>query len=247
MNCGNCQELLSEFIDGELDKKVSADVETHLLMCSDCAGIYEDFAGIIGFCDETLEEALPPNPQALWCRINNVIEGEIRRELSEDAKIKAVENAGKNANRRRWSLSFPQVVTAVLAIAVISSLLTFVGVKNLTSDSGESVVKSEMMPSFFDSALSKIGLVKTPQERRDENIRKQLETIDYWNKRVAARKTQWNKNLRDAFDRNLYEIDQVVFEYNKNLQENPQDEVSGEMLDTALDEKVQLLREFSEL
>ena len=52
---------------------------------------------------------------------------------------------------------------------------------------------------------------------------------------------------REAFDRNLDEINQVVFEYDKILQENPQDELTGEMLDSALNEKVELLREFSEL
>jgi hypothetical protein len=31
------------------------------------------------------------------------------------------------------------------------------------------------------------------------------------------------------------------------LQENPDDEISGEMLDSAMNEKVELLREFSEL
>jgi ADP-dependent phosphofructokinase/glucokinase len=71
--------------------------------------------------------------------------------------------------------------------------------------------------------------------------------IDYWNKRVQARRLQWDKHLREAFDRNLQEIDQVVFEYTQILEENPQDEVSSEMLDSALNEKVDLLREFSEL
>ena len=53
--------------------------------------------------------------------------------------------------------------------------------------------------------------------------------------------------MREAFDRNLNEINQVVLEYDKILQENPQDNISGEMLDSALNDQMALLREFSEL
>lgn len=71
--------------------------------------------------------------------------------------------------------------------------------------------------------------------------------IDYWNKRVEARRAQWNTNLRDAFDRNLNEINQAVNEYTQILQENPQDELSNEMLDSALNEKWNFTRIFRTL
>ena len=89
--------------------------------------------------------------------------------------------------------------------------------------------------------------METPQAKRIRVIKERETAIDYWNKRVEARRTQWNTNLRDAFDRNLNEINQAVSEYTLILQENPQDELSGEMLDTALNDKMELLREFSEL
>ena len=55
------------------------------------------------------------------------------------------------------------------------------------------------------------------------------------------------KYLRRGFDRNLQAIDQAVYEYTNTLEQNPEDELSGEMLDSVLNEKVNLLREFSEL
>jgi hypothetical protein len=92
-----------------------------------------------------------------------------------------------------------------------------------------------------------MGLVETPQQKRENRIKEQQAAIEYWNKRVEAKRIKWEANLREAFDRNLKEIDQTVSEYDKILQENPQDELSGEMLDSALNEKMALLREFSEL
>ena len=64
---------------------------------------------------------------------------------------------------------------------------------------------------------------------------------------LKRRRVNWDAHLREAFDRNLNEINQVVVEYDKILKENPQDDLSGEMLDSAMTEKVELLREFSEL
>jgi hypothetical protein len=95
--------------------------------------------------------------------------------------------------------------------------------------------------------LSKVGLADTPQQARERRYKEQQAAIDYWNKRVQARKSQWDNKIRDAFDRNLNEIDQTVSEYNQILQVDPQDDLSGEMLDSALNDKMNLLRQFAEL
>jgi hypothetical protein len=249
MNCENCQELLSEFIDNQLDEKKTARVKAHLTLCLVCSEVYEDFSNILGFCDlEIAEEIPPPNEQALWCRINNIIENEIKPEITEELKQKeAKQNWVGRMRQRSWSLSFTQLASAVLGIALISSLLTVVGIGNAARSTNLSAADVSTQTTLFERALSKIGLAENPQAVRERRLREQHSTIDYWNKRVAARRAQWDKNLREAFDRNLNEIDQVVFEYTRTLEENPHDELSGEMLDSALSEKMALLREFSEL
>lgn len=250
MNCENCQELLSEFIDRQLDEKRTARVKAHLTLCRECSEVYEDFARILGVCDlEIAEEIPPPNEQALWCRINNIIESEIKPEILQERKQEEVKRSWfSRIWRRNWSLSFTQLASAVLGIALISSLLTVVGLQNAAvSQNNLSTASLSTQPTLFEKVLSKIGLAETPQQARERRLREQQATIDYWNKRVASRRTQWDKNLREAFDRNLNEIDQAVAEYTRTLEENPQDELSGEMLDSALEEKMALLREFSEL
>lgn len=245
MNCENCQNFLSEFLDGELDKTISAGIRAHLAMCADCAGIYEDFASIIGYCgEEQIKEIPPPNSQAMWCRISNIIETEIKPELEKQLAPKP--SRLSRLWNHTWSLSLTQAVSAVLSVAVISSLLTVVGIKNFVLNNDQNA-QATVAPSLFDRMLSRAGLVETPQQQREKRIREHQAAIEYWNKRVSTRRQQWNKNIREAFDRNLTEIDQVVTEYTQILQENPQDEISGEMLDTAMNEKMELLREFSEL
>jgi hypothetical protein len=53
--------------------------------------------------------------------------------------------------------------------------------------------------------------------------------------------------MRDAFDKNLNVINESVNDYTLILQQNPEDEITGEMLDSALDEKMDMLRKFAEL
>lgn len=236
MNCEICQESISLYLDNELEMEVASNVRMHLAECAECAKVCEDFAMILDFCElDEADYSLPPNSKALWCRINNIIETEIAPE-----NPKTIE---PEKPRRSWQFSFAQVFASILGIALVSSLLTVVGIKNYSVGSPTATAA----PSIFDRALGKIGLVETPEQTRENRLREQQEAIEYWNKRVQAKRANWDNYLRDAFDRNLNEINQVVFEYDRILQENPQDDLTNEMLDSALNEKMDLLREFSEL
>jgi hypothetical protein len=246
MNCEKCQELISAFLDNELELEVSLNVQTHLTVCAECAKVCEDFSSILEFCGETpADELIPPNSQALWCRISNIIESEVQAEIKKDKAETQTEPQKKGWFGTSWQMSFSQMVAAFLGIAVISSLLTIVGIQNYSTP--DDIAANPAERSIFQKVLGKIGLVETPHEIRQRKIKERLAAIEYWNKRVEARRTQWDAQLRDAFDRNLKEIDKTVFEYNNILDKNPQDELSGEMLDSTLNEKMELLREFAEL
>lgn len=247
MTCEHCQELISAFLDKDLDETISSGVREHIAVCAPCAKVCEDFAMILDFCQlDEFEDSLPPNPKALWCRINNLIETEIKPEITE---VKVPEQAHVGWFSRLWNnswqFSVSQVAVAVLGIAVISSVLTVVGIKNYSSETAASIVPAQ--PTLVDRVLGKLGFIETPQAARERRIKEQQVAIEYWKKRVEERRAAWSAHLRDAFDRNLNEINQVVLEYDKILQENPQDDISGEMLDSALNEQMALLREFSEL
>jgi hypothetical protein len=245
MTCEQCQELISVFLDNELEEKSSSAIRAHLAVCDVCSKVCEDLAMIIDVCQlEQDAELVPPNPKALWCRINNIIESEAQAEIVKETTAPPPKSGWLPRN---WNLSLPQVASAVLGIALLSSLLTIIGIKNFSSPGEDLAVSATAQPTLFEKFLGKFGLVETPQQVRARRMKERQTAIEYWNKRVEARRLQWNAHLREAFDRNLNEIDQVVNEYTLILEENPHDELSGEMLDSALNEKMELLREFSEL
>ncbi len=251
MNCEQCQELISAFLDNDLEETMSANVQTHLSLCVQCAKVCEDFAVILDFCrEQPTAKAVQPNSQALWCRISNTIETEIKTDIETAQQIKQKqEETNKGWFPHVWKFSFSQVASSVLGIALVSSLLTVVGVKNysVTAASGDAAIETYSEPNLFERVLGKIGVIETAHDARQRRIEQQKAAIEYWNKRVETRRMQWDNHLREAFDRNLNEINQAVSEYTLILQENPQDELSGEMLDSTLNEKMELLREFSDL
>jgi hypothetical protein len=240
MTCGECQEILSRFIDGDLDEARSASVADHLALCAECTVMRDDLASILAHCRESeVGEAMPPNSAALWRRINNLIESELPAEIPVEPKRKGWFGSG---------LSFGQAAFAVVSVALISSILTIIGVRNYFAPPGDDLpATASESPSFMTRALRKVGLAETPQQARERRFRAQEAAIAYWNKRAQERRSYWDARMTAAFDRNLYEIDQAVNEYTQILQQDPDDKLSEEMLDSALTEKMNLLRQFSEL
>ena len=70
--------------------------------------------------------------------------------------------------------------------------------------------------------------------------------LRYWQQRVEARKASWNPRMRASFDRSLSVLDQTVNDSLDDLRQNPHDEVAEEMLNSALRDKIELLKEFGE-
>lgn len=240
MNCDECKSLISVFMDNELDECLASGVRFHLADCMDCAKVCEDFAAILDFCKaDTVAEAAPPNSQALWCRINNIIENEVQPPEAPVVETK---------RRWFWSASVPQLAAASLCIAVLSSVVTVFGVQRYyrSAEENGSAIDSGNQTTI-ERVLSKVGLIDTPQQAREKRIMRQMAAIEYWDQRVQARRVQWDRNMRDAFDRNLNAIDETVSEYTLILQRDPMDDLSGEMLDSALEEKMKLLRDFADL
>jgi hypothetical protein len=81
----------------------------------------------------------------------------------------------------------------------------------------------------------------------EDRYRQQQQAIAYWNDRVEMNKARWSSQMRETFDRNMSVIDAAVNDSMKQLRQNPHDEVSEEILNDALNDKVALLKEFADL
>jgi hypothetical protein len=229
MNCEKYQDLLSDFLDASLTPEDHNSVETHLSACGVCAEARSDLDAIVVFCRENrgAYEAVP-NERALWLRISNTIDSESR--VSARAGV-SPKSGGRwfRLMSRSWQLSFPQLAASVAVIVIVVVLGTVVGVRR-----------------FQGRALPETASVANGSSV-EERYRQQQQVIAYWNQRVELNKARWSAQMRETFDRNMSVIDAAVNDSMRQLTQNPHDGVSEDILNAALNDKVELLKEFADL
>lgn len=231
MNCEKYQDLLSDLVDGSLAADAQQNVEAHLSVCADCAEARDDLSAIVGFCLEQRGEYDPvPNQRALWLRISNMIE--VGQTSAMPSTIPADAGWWFRLMNQSWRLSFPQMAAATIVIMVVS-MIGLIGARSLNL-TGSGIRQAGFAPSVSSTSVT-------------DRYRQQQQVIAYWNERVELNKARWNPQMRETFDKNLSVIDAAVNESMRQLTQNPQDEVSEEILNAALNDKAELLKEFAAL
>jgi hypothetical protein len=227
MNCETCQELIQDLIDGSITQRDEFSLNTHLKECLDCDGVRQDLASIVNFCrTQRGQYEAPPNEQAMWLRIRNVIEAELP---SRSTNTEPQQSFFGRLMGRSWELSLPQLAASTAAIVLLVSLVTVVGLRRWGG--------YEVPPTTVQAEASNIN----------DRIWQRRQVIDYWNQRVELNKARWSPEMRETFERNMQVIDQAVSNSLDELKRNPHDEVSEQMLNESLNDKLSLLKEFSDL
>ena len=228
MNCETCQELIHDLIDGSISQRDEFTLNTHLKECLDCDSVRRDLASIIGFCrTQRGQYEAPPNERALWLRIRNVVEAEL--------PTKAVANPAPRRSflgrlmGHSWELSLPQLAASTVAIVLLVSLVTVVGLRR------------------WGGYPVPVPPVQAEASNINDRMWQRQQVINYWNQRIELNKARWSPEMRATFDRNMKFIDEAVSRELEELKRNPHDEISEQMLNQALNDKLTLLRDFSDL
>jgi len=231
MNCERCQELIGDLLDGTLSGADESTLKTHLHECLDCDSVRQDLSTIVSYCRAHRGEYdAPPNVNALWVRIRNSIEIGNSTGTAGTHAVPARKPLLGGLLGRSWELSLPQLAAFAGGIVLCVAVVTAVGVRRWQSapNTGER--------SGFASAVTV-----------NDRIWQRQQVINYWNQRVELNKARWSAQMRETFDRNMSVIDQAVTQSLDDLNRNPHDEVSEQMLNEALNDKLALLKEFSDL
>ncbi len=228
MNCETCQELIHDLIDGSISQRDEFTLNTHLKECLDCDSVRQDLASIVGFCrTQRGQYEAPPNEHALWLRIRNSIEADIPSRVA--ANTERPVSFFSRLMGQSWELSLPQLAASAVAIVLLVSLATVVGLRRWGGYS----------------------LPTAPPEVEASNVNdlmwRHQQAIEYWNQRIELKKTRWTPKMRESFNDTLAVIDQQVSDSLNELNRNPKDNVSQEMLNESLNRKLNFLKEFSDL
>lgn len=244
MDCQKCQDLLSDYLDASLAPQERVNISRHLNECFDCLAVCDDLKLIVSAGHEQRGEAFDvPQAHAMWLRISNVIESEQKSAASVAAarSPSAANNRWSGMFNRRWEFSLPQMVMTLAAIVIAVSLGTVVGLRVTMTKRPANIANNNVRPITNQSLTTSAN----PGDL-DGRLRPQQASMEYWNKRVEERKGRWNPQMRDAFERNMSVIDLTVNDAITGLRSNPHDDVAEEMLEAAMKDKMELLKEFSE-
>jgi len=222
MVCTECQEILSEYIDGALELGEQVNIERHLADCEPCRAMRDDLLQIVHFSHQLPLQS--PSP-ALWSRIRSDVDslhtGVWSRPQRWLARVRAL----------NFNLSIPQLAAGAAALVVVVSLSAIVSQRD-----GRSLQPAA--PSVASAANADV----TPLSSSDfQQLEKQISTLSAT---VEQKKTSWDPELRSEFERNLYYIDQSLVECRHQLKNNPADDVAQELMLNAYREKVRLLDSF---
>jgi anti-sigma-K factor RskA len=221
MVCSQCQELISDYIDGSLELGEQVQIERHLADCDSCRSVRDDLLQIVHFSHQ-LPLHSPSN--AVWARIKEDVahqRGTLFRAFPWLSWLKT----------RHFDLSLPQLAATTAAIIIaVSALALFsrhdAGARQPVDSTVQAVSGADAVP-----------LSNTDFQQIEKQISRLSETVE-------QRKVDWDPELRSAFERNLLYVDQCLAECRHQLNNNPADDVSQELMLNAYREKVRLLEGF---
>jgi len=229
MLCSDCQELLSEYIDGMLELGEQAKIEAHISHCEVCLAVRDDLLQIVHF-----SKSLPLHSPsgAVWTRI--------RAEIQAGGKKGLPAQAGRFwARMTSQGLGLRGGWAAAVSIVISISALVFVYQKASTIPTERGGSKQAQM---YSPDLQS----RTDQDAMDSNLRDMEQRINSLKAVVEERSAAWNPQIKSSFNRDMSYIDQTLAQCHHDLSDNPQDDVCRELMLNAYREKVRLLEGFND-
>jgi len=223
MKCQQCQELISDYIDGLLEMGEQLKVERHISECEGCRAVRDDLLQIVHFSRRL---PLHDPSSAVWANIRSSIETE--------GQLSSVSRRATRlwAATRRTALGASGPWAGVAAVAAIILSVTMVLVQ---SRSGGAKLSSE-------NALSPAS---APAADPGTNIKEMEQRISQLNADIEQRRPQWDPELRTAFDRDMLYVDETLVRCHHEVSDNPSDDVCREMMLGAYREKVRVMEGFT--
>lgn len=253
MDCHKCHSLLSDLLDNTLHGEDRRLLDRHIEECAACTDTHGDLGDLIALARAGNEETLaaPPSGQALWLRIREHVEEDMEwaaRQSSLTAQTASAHNTAAKAEgwwsrlwSARWEFTAPQVTGAFASLVGVAVLGTLLGTSALRA-----VDETPVADSSANSArVAGVQTASTSRINLDDYIRRQQADIDYWRQRVEENKNRLPPRMRESYENTMVQLDQDVSYSLNQLQQNPQDDVSEQMLNRALQDKVEILKEIS--
>jgi anti-sigma-K factor RskA len=223
MNCIECQERISDYVDGALELGEQTKLEQHLANCEPCRAVRDDLLQIVHFSKQLPLHAPTGD---LWARIQSGIEAEQPKTFLARAKV-----WWSHLQVRDFSLSMPQMVAVAAAFVIVVAIGLMIA-KKANNDAAQVATATQL------ENQNKITLSNQDFQEYEQRINQLKESVE-------QRKEAWGPELRMSFERNMIYVDQSLNDCRQQLSSNPTDEACKELLKNAYSEKIRVLDGFA--
>ncbi len=215
-------ELLSEYIDGELEPVARGELEKHIATCGPCRGLVTELRNVVRR-GGAFEHGGPH--QDLWPGI--------AARIGVTTAVQKL-TIPKQSARRRVSLSVPQLLAAGIAMVSLVGTAGWMGAQ---------LSRSVVDPQAF--AMETPGEVETLVSvsvgtRYDEAVAELMATLE--------REREWlNASTIRVVEENLLIIDGAIARAREALQQDPESEYVRHHLERTVRQKLGLLRRVTQM
>lgn len=197
--CHDIAELVTAYVDGDLDDARASAIRGHVRSCSGCAALVEAEVAVRDAA-EALDPAIDP-PASLWDRI----EARIAKEEIHDSR--------RSALWLWWQRARPQVFLGAGAAAVAGLVLA---VWIARSNEGDSHDPTARAPGELAAVAA--STASTPSSTIDEQLvddilraeKRYRDTIAELERIAASERESWDADLTAAYDARIAELDAIV-------------------------------------
>jgi anti-sigma-K factor RskA len=225
MNCIECQEIISDYVDGALELGEQTKLEHHLANCEPCRAVRDDLLQIVHFSKQL---PLHTPTSDLWSRIQSEIEAEQPKTIWSRAKV-----WWNHLNARDFNVTIPRLAATLGAFVIVLAI----GAAVLNN---ASINTPKSAPAILLDSPNQIKLAYD-----DPKFQEYEKRINELKESVEQRKDSWGPELRISFERNMVYVDQSLNDCRQQLTSNPADEAIRELLKNAYSEKIRVLDGFA--
>lgn len=228
MLCAECQNQLSDYLDGDISDRNRKAVGEHLEACAPCETLRGDLARLIA-----ASANLPmhtPSPH-VW--------EAIQREIGGGANVvRGPQSWWRQLSARRFdfSVSAHQLLAAAAAVVVIAAAAWTIASPANRPSLGAGWTN---MPGTAPVAVTTLSHSQSRAE-----VDRFRATVDDMAHRVEQRKAGWSPDLRETFASTMTPLDTLVAERSKSYAADGTEATRGPLMD-ALREKLRILEEFA--
>jgi hypothetical protein len=230
MNCIECEEIISDYVDGALELGEQSKIEHHLANCESCRAVRDDLLQIVHFSKQ-----LPLHTPAsdLWTRIQSEIEAEQPKTFWSRVKVR-----WRNFNARDFNLTIPRLAALAAAFVLMASVGAAVW-SNINKTAAEFVQKNTPGSGFSTPFNNLAYPEKIPEfQEYEKRINQLIESVE-------QKKESWSPELRSSFNNNIFYADQSLKDCRQQLDNNPSDATCRELMENAYKEKMRVLEGFA--